>query len=88
MDVLRPISNLSVLNDLVREEMSPVADESRKKSALKSSAGNKANRGDPTLKRVRFDESVNKKVREQDYRVVIIQLPYILPFSYILRTYI
>ena len=67
---MRPISNLSVLNDLVREEMSPVADESRKKSALKSSAANKANRGDPSLKRVRFDESVNKKVGEQDYRDV------------------
>ena len=50
--------------------MSPVADESRKKSALKSSAANKANRADPSLKRVRFDESVNKKVGEQDYRDV------------------
>ena len=50
--------------------MSPVPDESRKKSALKSSAANKANRGDPSSKRVRFDESVNKKVGEQDYRDV------------------
>ena len=62
--------------------MSPVADESRKKSALKSSAANKANRADPSLKRVRFDESVNKKVGEQDYRDVIIQLPYFLQLLY------
>ena len=60
MDMLRPVSNLSVLNDLVREEASPIVDESRKKSALKT----------PTSKRelssskkvVRFEDSVTKKV--------------------------
>ena len=58
--MLRPVSNLSVLNDLVREEASPIVDESRKKSALKT----------PTSKRelssskkvVRFEDSVTKKV--------------------------
>ena len=58
--MLRPVSNLSVLNDLVREETSPIVDESRKKSALKT----------PTSKRelssskkvVRFEDSVTKKV--------------------------
>ena len=58
--MLRPVSNLSVLNDIVREETSPSVDESRKKSALKT----------PTSKRelssskkvVRFEDSVMKKV--------------------------
>ena len=59
VDMLRPVSNLSVLKDLVREEMSPNIDESRKKSAMKNTDSARK-----SSKRVRFDESVeqNNKV--------------------------
>ena len=59
--MLRPVSNLSVLKDLIREEMSPNIDESRKKSAMKNTDSARK-----SSKRVRFDESVEKNTKVID----------------------
>ena len=73
--MLRPVSNLSVLKDLVREEMSPNIDDSRKKSAMKNTDSARK-----SSKRVRFDESVehNNKVINI---VGLFNLPFFVRFS-------